>query len=266
MEKKRILLLAVALTLMGAVAWMIWGNVTVGLTAITVTEENLPVAFDGFRIAHVSDLHNSRLWEKTISQLKTAKPDIICITGDLIDCKRTDLEAALSFAAEAVTIAPCYYITGNHEFNLPSEERDALLRGLSSLNVTVLIDNEIRLEKQGQQIALAGHQWGKGEGVGELSDFEGYRILLDHRPEHFADFVAAGYDLVLCGHAHGGQVRIPFLGGLFAPGQGILPKYDSGHYSQGQTDMIVSRGIGNSSFPIRFNNRPEVILLLLRTV
>lgn len=166
MEKKRILLLVVALALMGAVAWIIWGNVTVGLTAITVTEENLPAAFDGFRIAHVSDLHDSRLWEKTIAQLKTAKPDIICITGDLIDCKRTDLEAALSFAAEAVTIAPCYYITGNHEFNLPSEERDALLRGLSSLNVTVLIDDEIRLEKQGQQIALAGHQWGRAKASG----------------------------------------------------------------------------------------------------
>ena len=99
--------------------------------------------------------------------------------------------------------------------------------------------------------------------MGELTDFDGYRILLSHRPECFTDYVAGEYDLVLAGHAHGGQFRLPFVGGLYAPGQGILPDYDSGLYREGRTDMVVSRGIGNSSFPIRFNNRPEVILLIL---
>ena len=233
------------------------------MNTITVTEDNLPSAFNGYRIAHVSDLHNSWLWEQAIDQLEKAKPDIICITGDLIDCKKTNVEIVLSFAAEAVKMAPCYYITGNHEINVSQEVRNELLGGLENLGITVLNDEEVILEKDGAKFSLVGHKWGKGDYVGELSNFDGYRILLSHRPECFEDYMAAEYDLVLTGHAHGGQFRLPFVGGLYAPGQGILPDYDSGLYSEGRTDMVVSRGIGNSGFPIRFNNRPEVILLIL---
>ena len=111
---------------------------------------------------------------------------------------------------------------------------------------------------------MIGHDCDSGKDVGKLSDYAGYRIILSHRPEHFKKYVAAGYDLVLSGHAHGGQFRLPVIGGLYAPGQGILPEYDSGVYTDGRTDMVVSRGIGNSGFPIRFNNNPEVILLTIR--
>lgn len=263
MKKKYIVYLSAVAVLLAGIFWVIWGNVTVGLSNCHVNEENLPAVFDGYRIAHVSDLHNSWLWEKTIARLKEAEPDIICITGDMIDCKKTNVEAALSFAAEAVKIAPCYYISGNHENNVSQEVRDELLSGLTVLGVTVLNDDEVILEKEETQIALVGHKWGDDVTVGELWEFNGYRILLSHRPECFADYVAGNYDLVLSGHAHGGQVRLPFIGGLFAPGQGIFPEYDSGLYTEGRTDMIVSRGIGNSSFPIRFYNRPEVILIVL---
>lgn len=263
MKKKQIFLLCIALLLLIGVIWLIWGNVTVGLITYSVTEDNLPPAFDGYRIAHVSDLHNSSLWKQTIARLKEAEPDIICITGDIIDCKKTDVKIALSFAEEAVKIAPCYYITGNHEINVSGKIREELLNGLEDLGVTVLNDEEVVLHHNEAQIALAGHKWGKGDYVGELTDFDGYRILLSHRPECFTDYVAGEYDLVLAGHAHGGQFRLPFVGGLYAPGQGILPDYDSGIHREGRTDMVVSRGIGNSSFPIRFNNRPEVILLIL---
>jgi len=263
MKKKHIVLISVAAVLLAGILWLIWGNVTVGLTTITVTEENLPSSFDGYRIAHVSDLHNSWLWKQTIERLKEAKPDIICITGDMIDCRKTNVETALCFASEAVKVAPCYYITGNHEINVSREIREEWLIGLKNAGVTVLNDEEVILERNGSQIALVGHKWGKGDYVGELSDFVGYRILLSHRPECFADYVAGQYDLVLTGHAHGGQVRLPIIGGLFAPGQGVLPNYDSGMFTEGRTNMVVSRGVGNSAFPIRFNNRPEVILLIL---
>jgi predicted MPP superfamily phosphohydrolase len=263
MKKKHIVLLSFAAVLLVGILWLVWGNVTVGLTTMTVTEENLPSAFNGYRIAHVSDLHNSWLWERTIERLKEAKPDIICITGDMIDCRKTNVETALSFATEAVKIAPCYYITGNHEINVFQEKREELLTGLENAGVTVLNDEEVILEKNGTQIALVGHRWGKGDYVGALSDFDGYRILLSHRPECFDDYVAGKYDLVLTGHAHGGQVRLPLIGGLYAPGQGVFPNYDSGLFTEGRTDMVVSCGIGNSGFPIRFNNRPEVILLIL---
>ena len=98
-----------------------------------------------------------------------------------------------------------------------------------------------------------------------LTGSDAYTILLSHRPELFDTYVASGVDLVFSGHAHGGQFRLPFLGGVIAPNQGLFPEYDSGLYTQGDTNMLVSRGIGNSIIPIRFNNRPEIIVVELLT-
>lgn len=262
MKKKHIVLAVIALLLVVAMIWLIWSNVTVGLTSITVTEENLPAGFDGFRIAHISDLHNSGLWKQTVDLLREAKPEIICITGDMVDSYNTDLSVAFSFAEEAVKIAPCYYITGNHEVRIA--EYEAFLQGLRDRGVTVLMNESVILSRGEDEICLVGHQWGDTDELGQLTEFEGYNLLLSHQPDRFSEYVAGDYDLVLTGHAHGGQFRLPFVGGLYAPGQGVLPAYDSGLYSDGNTDMIVSRGIGNSAFPIRFNNRPEVILVQLR--
>jgi predicted MPP superfamily phosphohydrolase len=93
----------------------------------------------------------------------------------------------------------------------------------------------------------------------------GFTLLLSHRPDFFAEYANNNIDLTLTGHAHGGQFRIPFIGGLYAPGQGLFPTYDSGLYKKDSSQMIVSRGIGNSSFPFRFNNRPEIILVKLQS-
>lgn len=267
MKKKYLLRALIAVALAAVMIWIIWGNTTVGLNTITVAESNLPAAFDGYRIAHVSDLHNSWLWEQAINQLKKAQPDIICITGDMVDAHRTDISVALSFAAQAVKIAPCYYITGNHETALSAAEFAELTDGLSALGVTVLDDEEVFLRKGNAQISLVGHSWGPTDRVGELTAFDGYRMLLSHDPdpEEFANYVAAEYDLVLCGHLHGGQFRIPFLGGLYVPSQGLFPENDAGLYTEGPTDMVVSRGIGNSAFPLRLNNQPEVVLIILET-
>ena len=117
MKKKQIIFISIAALLLAGMIWLIWGNVTVGLSQYEILESNLPAAFDGYRIAHISDLHNSWLWKQSVDQLQKAQPDMICITGDVIDCKKTDVEVALAFAQEAVKIAPCYYITGNHEIN-----------------------------------------------------------------------------------------------------------------------------------------------------
>lgn len=106
--------------------------------------------------------------------------------------------------------------------------------------------------------------WDSSLYEGEAAQLDAYRILLSHAPERFDSYVEAGFDLVLAGHAHGGQFRLPLLGGLYAPGQGVFPKYDSGIFAIGRTDMVVSRGIGNSVIPVRFANRPEVILIVLK--
>lgn len=262
--KKKIIIAVLAVFLVALVIWALWANVAVEMNTITVEEENLPAGFDGFRIAHVSDLHSASFYMDVVELLEQAKPDIICITGDLMDSRDISAEVALSFASKAVRIAPCYYITGNHEHRLKGDLYTQLLTGLEDLGVNVLDDREVLLERGVDTISLTGHFWGDTDEIGTLSSHDGYRILLSHQPEDFGNYVSAGYDLVLSGHAHGGQFRVPFVGGVYAPGQGLFPEYDAGLYSEGSTDMIVSRGIGNSTIPLRLNNRPEVVLIILK--
>ena len=262
MRKKIVIWLVMIALFVTVIVWMLWGNLTVGLTLYTVVESNLPADFDGYRIAHVSDLHDTWLWEQAVERVCASDPDVICITGDMVDSD--DMEHAFRFAEEAVKIAPCYYITGNHEMLISQESYVRFMQGLEDRGVVILMNQSVILTKGSSQICLTGHKWGSSVGIGELTDFVGYNILLSHHPEGFSNYVAGEYDLVLSGHAHGGQVRLPWIGGLYAPGQGVLPEYDNGIYSDGRTDMVVSRGVGNSSFPIRFNNRPEVILVELK--
>ena len=131
------------------------------------------------------------------------------------------------------------------------------------------------IERDGASISVAGiddpdfaveQGFGKGlemtgENIASVSSFEGFRILLSHRPESFEEYVKSDMDIVLTGHAHGGQFRLPFMGGVNAPHQGWFPEYDAGIFSEDNTNMLVSRGIGNSVIPMRFNNRPEIIVV-----
>ena len=265
MLKKYIIAAILILVMVTGLLWMLWGNLTVGLTTISVEESNLPAAFDGYRIAHISDLHNSWLWPQVMEALRQAQPDIIVITGDMVDWKHTDVPMALSFAEQAVTVAPCYYVIGNHEGKMDQDLAAQLVSGLRELGVRVLEDEAVLLSRGEETISLVGHQWGTGADLAALTDFDGYKILLSHQPERLQEYAGASYDLVFSGHAHGGQARLPWIGGLFAPDQGWLPAITAGRYCQGSTDLIVSRGIGNSSFPIRFNNRPEVVLVVLES-
>lgn len=280
-KKKRIIVLAVvAAILLALVIWTAWGNTALELNTYTVSSDKLPKAFDGYRIAHVSDLHNAEMGknnEKLLDMLREADPDIIAITGDIIDSRNTDVEIALEFTKAAMEIAPCYYVTGNHEARV--SEYDELKEGLIEQGVVVLDDERIELELSGETITLLGvndpsfetdYLFGDSETVmknrlQEISDAENeFTILLSHRPELFEIYADNNMDLVLSGHAHGGQFRLPFVGGLVAPNQGLFPKYDAGLYTDENTNMIVSRGIGNSILPFRFNNRPEVILIELK--
>lgn len=264
--RKGKVLIAVAAALILLTPLLLWGNTNLGLTTYTLSEKTLPEAFDGFRIAHISDLHNTEIGRKNsrlLNMLREAEPDMIAITGDLVDSRDTNVDVAISFLKEAVKIAPCYYITGNHEVRLKPAVLDSLLSEIKQTGTVILDDREVVLQRSEDSIAVAGRGWSSTTGVDHFTFFEGYRILLNHTPEMFANCVFAGYDLVLSGHNHGGQVRIPFLGGLYAPRQGIFPKYDAGVFSLRETDMVVSRGIGNSSFPLRVNNPPELVLIIL---
>lgn len=271
------ILTALLLTL---AVWTIWGNTALIVNEITVSGSQIPSEFTGFRIAQVSDLHNAEFGEENahlLNLLSESRPDIIAITGDLVDAHHMDIDTALSFVEKAARIAPVYYVTGNHEASLP--QYDELKMGLEAAGVTVLEDKAIQLEHNGGFVTLIGlsdpNFTIKGDIFNEvpavirtklndlIKDETGYTVLLSHRPELFSTYVSCGVDLVLSGHAHGGQFRLPLIGGLVAPNQGFFPKYDAGLYTDGSTNMVVSRGIGNSIIPLRFNNRPEIVLVEL---
>ena len=279
-KRKSIILAVVAAILFALIAWIIWGNTALELNTYTVTSARLPECFDGYRIAHVSDLHNAEMGkdnEKLLSMLRDADPDMIAITGDLIDSRNTDIEVALQFVREAVKIAPCYYVTGNHEARI--SEYDELKEAMKAAGVTVLEDARTEISLEGKTITLIGvndpsyqtdYLFGDSETVmntklEELNtENDGFTVLLSHRPELFDAYTDHGMDLVLSGHAHGGQFRLPFIGGLVAPNLGLFPEYDAGIYTENNTNMLVSRGVGNSILPFRINNRPEVILIELQ--
>ena len=279
-KKKFIFPAVVAIVLVALVIGIAWGNTALDLNTYTVTSSKLPQSFDGYRIAHVSDLHNAEMGknnEKLLTMLRDADPDMIAITGDLVDSRNTDIEVALQFVREAVKIAPCYYVTGNHEARI--SEYDELKAGMEAAGVTVLVDAKTEISLEGEAITLIGvndpsyqtdYLFGDSETVmntklEELhTEQDRFTILLSHRPELFETYVDHDLDLVLSGHAHGGQFRMPFIGGLVAPNQGLFPEYDAGIYTLGNTNMLVSRGIGNSILPFRINNRPEVILIELQ--
>ena len=278
-RRKRNIILSVVLCVIPTV-WTVWGNTALMVSTISISSSHIPAAFSGFRIVQISDLHNVAFGKNNAELLKLlseSRPDIIVITGDLIDVNHTDVGIALCFAQESVKIAPTYYVTGNHEATC-SQYGD-LKAGLEEAGVIVLEDEAISLERGGETIALLGLAdpdfMVKGDMFGEvpamvstklknlIGDESGYTILLSHRPELFETYVDGGIDLVFSGHVHGGQFRLPFIGGLVAPKQGLFPKYDAGLYTGGGTSMVVSRGIGNSIIPFRFNNRPEIVLVEL---
>ena len=280
-RKKKIIAFTVALIfLLALIIWTAWANTALELNTFTITSKRLPNAFNGYRIAHISDLHNTEIGdgnERLLELLEISKPDIIAITGDIVDSRNTDIDTALLFAKEAVKIAPCYFVTGNHEARVL--EYTALKENLTELGIVVLEDERIEIEKSGETISFLGvddpcfqadYLFGDSESVMKsklqklTSENSSYTILLSHRPELFDVYAESGLDLVLSGHAHGGQFRLPFIGGLVAPNQGFFPKYDAGVYTEENTHMIVSRGIGNSILPFRFNNRPEVVLINLQ--
>ncbi len=263
MKCLRALILAVVLV----VLWGYGENWVLTTTHITIPHRELPQAFRGFRIAQVSDLHN-QVHPWLLSALEENDPDIIAFTGDLIDSYHTDVEAALAFVREAVAIAPCYYVTGNHESRMPGFYA-ALKAGMEEAGVTILEGEAITLERQEESIRLLGVADSTfGETVDsqlEGLEEEGYTLLLSHRPELFDTYCSHGISLVLTGHAHGGQFRLPFLGGVLVPNQGFFPEYDAGLFTRGDTAMYISRGLGNSIFPLRLGNPPELVLITLET-
>ena len=276
--KKQLSRTAIATTGAVLLIWTVWGNVTVGVTHYTVASNRLPAPFDHYKIAVISDLHNAAFGKdnsRIAALVEGERPDLIAVTGDLVDKRRPNVPRAMQLIRRLSAVAPCCYVPGNHEA-WRQEAFPALEEQLRDAGVVILRDRAERLTRNGETIQVAGvfdpsfveqdtflYKEILRTKLRELDRTEDYVILLSHRPDHFDVYKEAKMDLVLCGHAHGGQFRLPFVGGLFAPEQGFFPQYDAGLFREGDTAMIVSRGIGNSVIPVRFNNRPEIVIVEL---
>lgn len=248
------------------ILYMVWENTHFIITDYQYNHPNLPAEMDGLRILQISDLHNQSFGKdnkRLLSAIQQSHADVIVITGDLVDSTFTNRSKALAFVSRIVELAPVYYCTGNHEHRMKPRELRIFLEELSALGVHVLSDEAIPFY-EGTLAGLKDPSSHKHTLRRILRDTEAsaFTILLSHKPHHFANYLEA--DLVLSGHAHGGQIRIPLIGGLIAPGQGYFPKYTKGFYTMENTTMLVSRGIGNSHRIPRVFNPPELVLLTLR--
>ena len=267
-----VLLILAALALFGY--WQCWG---VTATETEVTLSALPEGFDGLRIAHLSDLHGHEYGQnsdKLAGMTAELEPDLIVITGDLID-RESQLDAVSALVLRLTEIAPVYYVTGNHEWAAGcGPETKALLKRCGA----VVLDNRfVTLERGGDTIVLAGVDDPNGyadqktpealyAGIQEAHP-GAFTLLLAHRNTQYGRYAAAGYDLVLSGHGHGGIIRLPFTDGLIGTDRKLFPTWTSGVYREGESTLFVSRGLGNNTTPypgFRLFNRPELALLILR--
>lgn len=266
---KKILILILIIIIL--IPFCLYQNKHLVITTYTYESEKLGADLDGYRIVQISDLHNAEFGKenkKLLETIRSCSPDIIVITGDLVDSNHTNVERAVAFVKEAVKIAPVYYVTGNHEYWLDPSENEQMMQGILAAGAYDLDDEAVCIEKGDSSFMLIGldDQHLSDETLKNLLQEQKNElsIVLAHEPQYLQNYANAGADLVLTGHAHGGQIRLPFVGGIVAPDQGFLPEYTSGKYNRADTEMIVSRGLGNSIIPVRLFNYPEVVCVELR--
>jgi len=246
-------------------------------TYYTISSKKLPKEFDGFKIAHLSDMHSESI-PNLYSAVKSIRPDIIACTGDMIDDKGA-YDFVVSEIKNFMNIAPVYIITGNHDLwrnDFPDFQRE-----IENTGAMFLRNERIRLERNGAWISLSGiddpfshdaYNINKNikYGLSMLGEPEGFEITMFHRANLLEKIYDKGFDVILSGHMHGGQFRIPKVGGVLSPksslaggGRMFFPKYFGGRYSFKNTEMIVSRGLGNPMLIPRFFNRPELVCVQL---
>lgn len=250
------------------------------VTSYDVKSDKIPKCFDGYKIVHLSDYHNDTVPE-LIWEIRDENPDMIVCTGDMADDKGTYIPA-LRLTEKLVKIAPCYMVTGNHD--LWRGDFESMEEQMQNTGAVFLRNARVFISKENEQIALSGidDPFYRGNSrikhylydVAEtLSGFDGFNILLFHRANLLDEFLGYGFDLILSGHMHGGHVRIPGIGGVASPRSSwqdceniLFPKYFGGMFKTDDTTMIVNRGLGNPTFIPRVFNRPEMIVITLKSM
>ncbi|GEK30011.1 phosphoesterase [Kurthia zopfii] len=236
--------------------------------------KKLPEKMDGLKVLQISDLHDSKFGEnheKLIEAVKKEKPNIIVITGDVIDSHNYKLARSLSAIKGFVDIAPTYFVNGNHE--IATNKVAEIQQSLGSAGVIVLNNEAVDFEFNGSKISIVGID---DPLAGIKTDdmlakalhnvpYNRFKLLLAHRSENASNYAKYGIDLAYTGHAHGGQVRIPGLGGMIDHQGRFFPRYLEGVEKTGELTQVISRGLGNSLFPLRVFNRPEIVSTTLHS-
>lgn len=246
-------------------------NNIIGVSEHDYVSDRVPQSFDGFRILHLSDLHNKRFGRNQrvlLNKINQINPDIIVITGDIINSRHFDLSPVVELISKLTPHYPVYFVHGNHEAreNFCQQVKGTLLL----YGVHILEDRSEKLRRGNDVVELHGISDPNFSSEVMVENYlrhlshEHFSILLSHRPELIDIFADIGMDLVFSGHTHGGQWRLPFVGGLVAPHQGVFPKYDAGRFEVEGTTLFISRGLGTSYVPQRILNQPELIVVTLR--
>ena len=238
-----------------------------------VASQKLPESFDGFKIVQLSDLHGAEFGENgmgLVEKVKELEPDIIALTGDFVT-DEGDLAAVEKLAARLVKLCPVYFISGNHEFGsgLAVKVRNILERA----GVKYLSNEYLTISRGEDGILLGGVEdplayadmLSPDELAQKMNDAapDAFKILLGHRNYWMTEYPELPVDLIFCGHAHGGLIRIPGVGGLIGTDRRLFPDFDAGEYNNGRYTLIVSRGLGNSVSIPRIFNRPEIVCVEL---
>lgn len=279
-------------------------NQQVYITTYEIIDEEIPESFDGYRIVQVADVHSIRSQEQAdmlFDKIASERPDAVVLTGDLLDSTYYTEENSALKAGESdkmagqdtvdfiASLTEHYYVCfvyGNHEMVLLDDiDNNPFKLAMEEIGVIFLNNDGVKISKEDESIYVLGIQDpatlykdsdyaeynthservnGMMTNVMALREEDLYTVLLSHRPEYFSDYAKYHVDLVLTGHAHGGQMRLPGVGGLYAPGQGWFPEYTEGLYMAGDTAMIVGRGIGDSTELPRVFNPPEINTIILK--
>lgn len=248
-------------------------NNDIAFSQMKIVSADLPEEFNGYKILQISDLHSKTFGKNQqtlVKKIILENPDVIFVTGDLIDSKNYNTDVCLQLCSQMSEIATVYFVTGNHE--AWSNKFDAFEVQLKDAGVKVLRNESEFITLGNSKILVIGVDDPDFQGYDNMMiridelikpHPETYSIVLSHRPELFTSYAERKIDLIFSGHAHGGQIRLPFIGGLVSPNQGWFPRFTSGIYSSGKTSMIVSRGLGNSIIPQRLFNKPELVVVTL---
>ena len=278
MTKRRRIVIPVLLVLAALVAaLLLLSKYGLSVTRLSLEFDDLPRGFDGFKIVQLSDLHGSEFGRDNARLIKAVaqeEPDIIALTGDFLDEGKAgqELPALEALVKELVKLAPVYFVSGNHDWASGAEQE--LFEALEAAGAVCLRNDFLSLERGGDSLILAGVEDPNGpadmetpeELVSRLREAApaAFVLLLAHRAYWAERYPELDVDLILCGHTHGGIVRLPFLGGVAGTNFALFPEYDAGLFETGAYKLYISRGLGNSVPLPRFLNTPELVSITLK--